>query len=342
MDHHDLVFQSHGDTECYSEDGGMACNLQELDQGQGYALIDAVSGISSDWEVNDARPPGSEPMTWYVDHVVMYKVEDRPEQFVTYFGMNNPCFGPGPCTYSVPLDPSSTVNWYTYTHGEKGKLGHGWLSEFVIHSHQSIFDSSFVFKGPKGGHIGGALESLRRNRTLPIVIDCVEDEGVQTLEKFKAKLLDVVGQVSQALLVCEANRPSLVFDHRGFPFDKSIDLNCIDRVELNPGDELVMIGFNTVRPHNLTRGSKAWSNFSAFADFAFIAFQHSIFRGRFIQSKEGTSDVVAPAFWHYAEELASPTDPQGFVHAITGTCPPSISLSLTDKNAQEPTPPPVA
>eukprot|EP00494_Astrolonche_serrata_P027113 UN27376 len=56
------VFARHGDDECTKETGGVACFYQEAPPGHGYFFPQKVN---VDYEINDDRPAGSSPITWY-------------------------------------------------------------------------------------------------------------------------------------------------------------------------------------------------------------------------------------------------------------------------------------
>jgi hypothetical protein len=360
-DHHDIMVQAHGDSECVSEEGGIACNLVELPEGRAFSVSDARSGLVVDWDINDQRAAGSEPLTWYVDHVVMYRVEDAalaapatpaaalaaaaregrgppPREAATYFGLNNPCWGEGPCTYDVPLDPSSTINWYSYTHNTS-RLGPGWLTgPFVVHMHQSIADSGFVFVG-RG--LSAALDAeVRRGRNLPLVLECAGGgargalggsarAGPSSLAEAKQTLARLVEGLPRVRLLCETTRPGLVFDAaRGIAMDKSNELNCLDRVRLDEGEEITVVAFTAVRPHNLTRGSEAHEKMSVFARGRFVAFQHAIFRGVFLT--DAAWPYKPPAFWYYAtRDYQDLFQPAKWDEAELNSCPAPVRVSLS-------------
>lgn len=100
MDHHDVLIQSHGDSECSEAEGGVACLLGELPRGLGYRIVDSHKGFFSDSTVNDVRKKlkSTRPLEYYVEHVIYHTTNEQKP--VTYFSMGNPVIpevGPATC-----------------------------------------------------------------------------------------------------------------------------------------------------------------------------------------------------------------------------------------------------
>lgn len=104
LDHHDVLLQTHGDSECAEAEGGVACLLTELPPGQGFRIIDSHGGFFADSTVNDVREkkgPGS-PLEYYVEHVVFHTTNEQ--KAVTFFTLCNPtipAIGPATCKFAL-------------------------------------------------------------------------------------------------------------------------------------------------------------------------------------------------------------------------------------------------
>ena len=304
VDHHDILFQSHGDTECHAEEGGIACLLNVLDPGMVRVMEKSDSGLSVDFEINDVRPEGSDELFYWFEIVLMHtEYDERNMQRSTFVGLNNQCVGAGPCTYVIPFDPNANLLAYSYTHGDFGSnLSSGFMSNFILHTHQTIMDSVFLFLA----HDNSVLEivdSLRQDRDYPLILDCLDDPGVYDIEAAKQELLLKI-MSSGAQLVCEATRPSLLLktDSAGntHAYDKRAQLNCLQgRVPLDAGDVLTVLAFNEIRPHNVTRSSQAFRKQTPFSN-SFVVHQHSIFRFD-LSHGDVEPPYVPPSYFYYSD-----------------------------------------
>jgi hypothetical protein len=240
-------------------------------------------------------------------------------------GLNNPCFGPGPCTYMYPMDPHHNVMWYQYIHGDRStRLSNGTITDFILHSHQRIFDSAFLIK-TNNDDVYAALESFRGHKRLPLILDC--HHSGTTLATAKAHLLSRVKQKG-GQVICEVTKPSLSFENDETGelqvYEKRAKLNCLNHpVELRVGDRLIVVAFNTVQKSQLTRRSNA----NAFGTF-FAAYQHTIFRFT-LTYDERNIEYAPPSYFYYAD-LGEDLDPNHFYpdKFITGTCSPQISYRM--------------
>uniref|UniRef100_A0A7S3LPI7 Uncharacterized protein n=1 Tax=Aplanochytrium stocchinoi TaxID=215587 RepID=A0A7S3LPI7_9STRA len=254
IEHH-VMIQTHGDGECKSELGGADCNLHQLPVGQGYRVVNST-GFNLNYEINDVRPEGSDPMEYFVDIVVMWTPKKRIE--TTFMQIGSPFFGGGWMTYMMPLDSNSNF----------------------------AYDSLYVFKSSKAfDH----LEKYRHDKLkgrLPYVFDCHNN----TMEIGKNNILGVVVG-SGAELVCEATRPSMQLfcdekQHDCIYRDTRFEFNCKERIRLEKDEELVILAFNKVRNTStvpLTRQSPT-NNLLYVSTFGegYVAHQHSFFRFDFV------------------------------------------------------------
>ena len=99
-DQHDVLIQSHGDSECALAQGGVACMLTELEEGLGFRIVDSQTGFLADFTINDVRKkiPGLPPLEYYVEHVVFHT--EKKMKPVTYLSLNAPVIpwsGPATC-----------------------------------------------------------------------------------------------------------------------------------------------------------------------------------------------------------------------------------------------------
>jgi hypothetical protein len=303
-DDHDVVFQSHGDSECLAELGGVACLYRELPEGQGHLLADDHSGLSTDWEVNDVRAAGSAPLPWYFDIVVVHHEGAPRLHNVTYRGLNNPCSFADKCTYSVPYDAAQgSLSWYNVSHGPR--LGAGYMTRWQVHTHHTLADALFLFHGPAGTRF--ALEdALLRWRTQPLPLGCGGEPGAPALHDLQQAKEALHAHTARlgAALVCEMTRPSLRFDcPEGAPacvrHDKAARLNCLERLRIAEGDELLVVAFNLPKPEFAPpRGSQAFLAQNPFAKNTYAGLQHSIFRADFVADSDGAGDGP-PSLFQY-------------------------------------------
>uniref|UniRef100_A0A6S8BB04 Uncharacterized protein n=2 Tax=Aplanochytrium stocchinoi TaxID=215587 RepID=A0A6S8BB04_9STRA len=285
IEHH-VMIQTHGDGGCKSKLGGADCNLHQLPNGQGYRVVDS-SGFNVNYEINDVRPTGSDPLEYYVDIVIMWTEEKRIE--TTFMQIGSPIFGHGWMTYMLPLDSNSN---FAYWKHKNSWLGPGEISNFITHTHMSLTDSLYVFKGNKAFDY---LEKYRHDKLkglVPYVFDCHNT----TMEIGKNDILGVV-VASGAELVCEATRPSLQLfcdeeQHDCVYRDSRVEFNCKEKVRLEKDEELVIIAFNKVRNTStvpLTRQSPI-NNLLYVSTFGegYVAHQHSFFRFDFVSDRANT------------------------------------------------------
>ena len=308
-DHHDILHQSHGDTECHAEEGGLACLLTVLDPGMVRVVANATSGLRANFEVNDVRPMGSNPFDYWFENVVMFAPYERNSmQRSTHIGINNQCIGKGPCTYPIPYDPNTNLLAYTYTHGEFGSdLSSGYISNFILHTHQTIMDSAFLFISPDDT-VFQTIDSFRQGRDYPLILDCLHNESVQLYDLEGAKQ-ELFGRIFDAggKLVCEATRPSVQMETDASStnithwYDRRARLNCQrDPVPLQVGDVLTVLAFNEIRPHNVTRSEACEFRRTSPFEESFAVQQHSIFRFDLSHDADREPEYVPPSYFFYA------------------------------------------
>lgn len=327
-DHHDVVWQAHGDSQCLEEEGGVACLLKELDEGHGFVVQNSTSGISANFELNDVRPKGSPPMEYWFEITMLHTPKAPETKRSTFIGLNSPCIGHGPCTYPYPMDPNNNAMWFQYVHGDRlSDLANGTMGNFVLHTHQTIFDSAFLIK-TSNDDIFNAFERFRGKQRLPMILDC--HDGGMDLEVAKAELLSIVNR-HKGQVVCEATKPSLVFVEGGngeiHAHDKRSKLNCLkEPVSLNQGDRLVALAFNTVHENKYTRQSKAFKEQNVFSD-VYSVYQHTIFR--FDLSYDTDVAYAPPSFFAYAQNGMSYYEMLFFnANKITATCPSTVQFRM--------------
>lgn len=349
-DHHDLLLQAHGDSECLAADGGMACLLTMMDPGMVRVIENTESGLSAEYEINDVRPKGSDELEYYFEVVVLLSPYNdnnsnhdnngenttHPDTTITshslrkstFMGLINPCIGSGPCTYALPLDPHSNLLAYHYTHGEgQSLLSSGYMSNFMVHSHQTMMDSIFVFLS-KDAAAYDAVNAFREDLSYPLILECLHD-GQYDLESAKVEVFRRVHEAG-AQLLCEATKPSLLLlqvdddDEEGavHAYDKRTQLNCRKgSVPLEVGDVLTVVAFNQIHPQtHLTRTS---SNFLAMTAFGrrFQTYQHTIFRFDLSYGND-EPEYIPPAYFRYCDKIPK-EEKQIPINNRTG-CPESI------------------
>lgn len=300
-DHHNLLLQTHGDTECLEENGGMACHLTMMDPGMARVIESTESGLSAEFELNDVRPAGSEPLDYFFEIGVMLAPYDPSSSTTvrksTFMGIINPCVNPGPCIYPLPLDPNSNMMAYHYVHGEGGSdLSSGYMSNFVLHTHQTLMDSAFLFLSTNDAAYQ-AVNAFREDRGWPVILECLRG-GQYDLESAKQEIFSRIHNAG-GRLVCEATKPSLEF--RGAQaYDRQSQLNCLkDPVPLNVGDVLTVVAFNQIQNTNVTRKSSSFLSHAAYSR-TFSAPQHTIFRFDLSYgSKEEEPAYAPPGFFKY-------------------------------------------
>mmetsp|Transcript_20667 Transcript_20667/g.45118 ORF Transcript_20667/g.45118 Transcript_20667/m.45118 type:complete len:592 (+) Transcript_20667:43-1818(+) len=296
-DAHDVLFQAHGDSECQKADGGIACLFHELPLDESYHIENTTTGLSGNFELNDVRPfvnTSDYELEFYMDIVLMHTFKKTAKR-ATYFSIGNPCFGSGPCIYTLPLDSSSSVMWFNYTHTN---MGPGTWKNFVLHTHQTIFDSMRVYKG---SGLNPKLEQFRKSRKLPIVLECQDMQ----LDETKAELFNLLDSDDTAEIVCEVTKPSLIFDCVNnntdcHAYDKNARLQCKENIRLLPNETLTLVAFNHVRKKKgIVHGSEAFRRTNPFSHL-FASYQHTILRGDFI-TDEGYN-YSSPSYYYYAQQ----------------------------------------
>ena len=254
MDHH-IVAQQHGDSVCHDPTTGQddfSCLLHILPQGHGMHIRNS-SGFRFDFEVNDVRTSSSsfgtdtmitgqyvgespppeplEELEWYIEVAILWT--SKPQIPVTYMHIAAPESGLGPATYAIPIDDSSTMIYYNYTHdwrddivgveddedndderlaagvnGVEG-LGAGTISNLVGHVHHSMFDSLFVFKETNmSRNVFRAIDSIRpRGHYLPHIPECHNE----TPEEVKERAIQLALGPGRGELICEVTKPNLIW-----------------------------------------------------------------------------------------------------------------------------------
>ena len=107
-DHHDVLIQAHGDSECTKAAGGFDCMLEELPDGLGFRVIDSLRGFKADASINDVRnlTKKDKPLEFYVEHVLFHT--QKHQKPVTYVSLGNPPIGEGPATCKYGRLPYAT------------------------------------------------------------------------------------------------------------------------------------------------------------------------------------------------------------------------------------------
>ncbi|GBG32821.1 Hypothetical Protein FCC1311_090462 [Hondaea fermentalgiana] len=343
-DLHHVLVQAHGDSECHASEGGLACLLDELADDEGHLLYDQQTGFSGDFDLNNVL---NETLSGvYLDAVILHK-DAIPARPVTYLHSGNGCLGTGPCTYDLPADPSHSVMWHRFRFPFSGTA-----REFHVHTHQTMADSVFVFRG-KNAFL--TLEPFRNQLALPSLIECNSQLG-GSMDAAKKKVLTAVMEAENVELVCEMTKPSVIFDCNGYEetgeclaYDKRVALRCLDSIRVDKGDEIAVLAFNRAPPRRwISRDSPYFRKTLFGKDFALK--QHSIFRMQFVHDAYNSADPVMqpPALYDYAaipyfdppgqKVMASsslpapPVSPLTLMkvaHAeITASCPPSLNISF--------------
>jgi len=285
LEHHVLI-QTHGDGGCKPEEGGTDCNLHQLPDGQGYRVYNS-DGFNINYEINDVRPNRSEPLEFFVDIVVMWTYKKKTE--TTFMQIGSPVAGAGWMTYIMPLDSNSNVAYWNHTNQW---LGPGTISNFIMHTHMSLTDSVYVFKGQD---LYAALENYRRTRMngafMPYLYECHDDNVSDNKKKLLGLALGAGGE-----LVCEATRPSMDLycdndsgERNCIYRDTRIQFNCKESMRWEDNEELVIMAFNKVRNTSttpITRNSpiNSLQYISTFGQ-GYAAHQHSFFRFDFVSDK---------------------------------------------------------
>ena len=292
MDHH-LIAQQHGDSLCHADGvDDFSCLLHLFPPGHGMR-VRGSEGFRLDFEVNDVRAPdvagaggrGLEPLEYYVEIALLWT--PTPQIPSTFLHVAAPEAGQGPSTYAVPLDASSSMIYFNYTHdwrddehlpnsdprdeqlaaGVRGVqgLGAGTLSNIVLHAHQTMFDALFIFKeSNQSRKVFEAIDTLRpKDQYLPYIPECHKT----TLEEIKDRVTKLAMRQGGGELVCEVTKPGLVWtqtpsgsvdgahgeDSAAAPpsyayRDRLTDLHCRKNLRLEPGDTLTFLSFTKSRP----------------------------------------------------------------------------------------------
>lgn len=142
---------------------------------------------------------------------------------------------------ALPVDESSTLMYYRFPNSYLG--GGGKLTDFLLHSHQTFLDSTWIFKGQAAYD---ELEAFRAGKFLPIILECYGYD----LKKTKAELFKRLKAVAEA--VCIVDHPNIQYtcktkDQCG-DFDKRMDIRCTNTsVSLPEGEVLTLVAFNKIK-----------------------------------------------------------------------------------------------
>lgn len=237
-----LVVEQHGDYECTQSDGGLDCLFERTPDGYAKSVN---YELSLEGELNDVRPAGSEPMTWWYQVVLHYRPKPSGLRPMSQFFI----VGPGPATdeqlstvsaFPVPTEGSS-VYWYT------GRMPSGGsLLRNKLHSHNTLFDRAFFFHAspqqlgldspefkllsPKEGcwsyfeafDAPTGEKEISSPGCLPVLLRDTGHKDFDSLEAFLYKNLDLAaddhmkGCLSAGKSVkCKRQRPQLVCQSHG-------------------------------------------------------------------------------------------------------------------------------
>ena len=321
-DNHAILIQSHGDSACLRDEGGGACLLQLLPKGYGYRINNGQKGLSADFEINDVRAKGSPPLPFYVELAVKWTAKRLVP--VTHMTLSNP-IGGGPGCYLIPLGASNLVyyNWTNFLFGPGKML----FDNFVVHTHQTMFDSLWIFKG---NGVYAALEKWRQRtplatggnrKKLPpaeysrkhaspaawkgaMLPYDVSNHAGQSLSHLQREILDAVTKDGKGELVCEVAKPGLECLDSGGPrlnntvkyFDRRAPLTCAGAaaggVRLEANEQLTVIAFNTVR---IQKGHHWKNTFRPDGGTKIpVLYQHSLMRFAFLRDDAKTLPPEPP------------------------------------------------
>jgi hypothetical protein len=261
---HNLIGQQHGDSLCRTSDGAddFSCLLHQLPDSQGYRIQNST-GLGFDFEVNDVRMPSNplrsmstsdmpdplEALEWYMEVAVIYSHKQHTE--ATFLHFSNPTSGGGPATYALPIDESTSLIYFNYTHDWSSHVSdHGpsspWGKQIFGDSNKS---KSAEFMSAMARDIdAGAIQQLGAGTVSNIhihthqsmfdsllvfkesnrgdkvfqAIDSLRPEGTRlpyipechndTLEATKVRLVELALGQGRAQLLCEATKPGLVWE----------------------------------------------------------------------------------------------------------------------------------
>jgi len=284
MFHHHVLVQSHGDSECKFEEGGTSCLLEQLPDDQGYRIVKS-RGLNGDFELNDVRPVNSPELNFFVDIAILWTTRKKIE--TTFLQMGAPIIGNAWMTYHFPLDPHTNFIYYNFTNK---MLGSGELSNYILHTHMSLLDSVYIFKGPL---VYSAIENFRKKRKkkIPYIFEC-HGENITDAKK---EILSLAAGSLNAELICEATKPSVQLQcsdslNIGCAYiDKRVDFNCRSPARFEANETLVVLAFNRVRNTStvpLTRHSspQRLAVMSPWG-YGYSGEQHTILRADFVSDK---------------------------------------------------------
>ena len=134
------ILEQHGDYVCQPEDDGIDC----LTQGD-HLTRRIIERLDIEGEMNDVRPAGSEPMEWYFQIAVRWRPIDPKVKFANMMAiLGNPRIVPDNQLTSVGVMPTPTDE-PSFTASRGNMLNSGELARGKVHSHSSVYESSFLF-----------------------------------------------------------------------------------------------------------------------------------------------------------------------------------------------------
>lgn len=247
-----VVFEQHGDDECYGDEGGANCFFEEFEN---YAKLVTVP-MSINAELNDVRPPSSPTLEWYyqvgMKYIPKVKVAPGPGALapLSFHYMWNPGrLNPSDqslmlMTYGAPSKEASLV-WYTGEFKFTGQLLHG-----KAHTHNSFFDEAYLFSATLD-QLGMDDERFKPAAQIftPLV---ARDMGFEDMDDVKDHFFDHFNKNSKKMhsgrapeLICHSRGATFAADFPTgtYTFDRRSRMFC-NNYTIEKGVQFVTIGFN--------------------------------------------------------------------------------------------------
>ena len=238
--------EQHGDYVCLPEEGGTNCYLEDLPFGYGKMVL---TPMTINGELNDVRAPNSPEIEWYYQFAARWvPVNSPPGKELAPLSFHY-MWSPGRLdlndqstmvnTFLAPTGYDSFI-WYTGYMFGTGKLIRG-----KMHTHNTVFDESFLFSGtPEQLGLGSPKFRPKSN-----AYDVVPTS--QTGFKNNKELMEyVLDQFNDAVQSDDPNKPRLVCHGKtsnlrvdGYDYDRRAPTHC-DEWHFRKGEQFTVIGFN--------------------------------------------------------------------------------------------------
>ncbi|KAK3283462.1 hypothetical protein CYMTET_8838 [Cymbomonas tetramitiformis] len=308
-----LLWESHADSACDTNEGGATCFLHVLPEPYGVIVEGVDQALIADTDINDVRVAGSPELTFYYELGLKWTTEVRVPSAMMNIVNVGPVFEQPPKsladrfqTLPIPMDKTAVL-WWTVTLPRAGQL-----IEANLHVHQRLFDSFYLLSGTPDDDPGylGALAPIA-HPWKPYITSMYDKVGTLGMDTIKRKLLgrlkqcDAVNKktswwrswltrgeqcpVMPQQIICRGDLPALELvgekeaSKHGYIqgyYDRRTTIRCQEGWTFHKGDQITVVFFSST-PLGVTREEDKW--FHTMASMENVTDQQSLLKQDFLQ-----------------------------------------------------------